>query len=449
MTPEIMSLQGPPRQPEAASDNQRSLRWHALLGLGVIAVLVFGLGGWTATTEIAGAVVANGVVVVEGGSKRVQHPEGGVVRKIFARNDDRVTAGQLLVRLDDVAIRADLDVVMAQLRDAIGAESRLTAESTDAPSIVLPSIVGDWPADPELAAILGDQERLRQTRKKSLQSQEARLDEQIAEKQSAVVGLKAQQAANNDQLALLHAENDNFATLFAKGLIEGQKVSEMKRSLAELEGQSGSIAAAIAAAQSSTSELQMQRAQLEVDFRSQVLTDLQVATQKVAELLQKKIAAEDRLARLDILAPIAGTVHESKVETVGGVIAGGDTLMLIVPDDDHLLVDTRVSPLDIDRLHVGQAVSVRLSSFDVRTTPDLKGAIKAISPDLTRDQATGAQYYTVRLDIPDAEQRKLPKDARLVPGLPAEAFIETGNRTVWAYLIHPLAEGLTHTFRDD
>jgi HlyD family secretion protein len=449
MTPEITSLKSPPSRRERLPDNLASLRGHALLGLLLIGVLVFGLGGWTATTEIAGAVVANGVVVVDGGSKRVQHPEGGVVKKIYVHNDDRVGAGQLLLRLDDVAVRADLDVVMAQLRDAIGAEARLTAESTDSPAIVLPSIVADWPADPELAAVLGDQERLRQSRKKSLASQQARLAEQIAEKQSAVTGLKAQQAANNNQLALLHTENDNFSTLFAKGLVEGQKVSEMKRSLAELEGQAGSVAAQVAAAQSSISELEMQRTQLDIDFRSQVLTDLQAATQSVAELLQKKIAAEDRLTRLDIRAPIAGTVHESAVETVGGVVKAGETLMLIVPQDNHLLVDTRVSPLDVDRLHVSQEVAVQLSSFDVRTTPQLTGTIKTISPDLIRDQTTGASYFSVRVEIPDSEQKKLPQGARIVPGMPAEAFIQTGTRTVWSYLMHPITEELGHTFRED
>jgi HlyD family secretion protein len=413
-----------------------------------MAVLVLGIGGWTATTEIAGAVVASGVVVVEGGSKRVQHQEGGIVRRILVRNDDKVAAGQLLVRLDDVAIRADLDVVISQLRDAIGAQARLTAESTDAPTITLPAIAAKWPADPELTSILGEQEKLRQSRSKSLESQTSRLDEQISEKQAQIDGLKAQQAANTDQLDLYRSENSNLGKLYSGGLVGIQRVNEMKRSQAELEGQIGSVAASIASTQASVSELQMQRTQLGIDFRSQVLTDLQAASQSVAELMEKKIAAEDRLARLDIRAPIAGTVHESVVQTVGGVITPGETLMQIVPADDHLLIDARVSPLDIDKLHLGQGVAVKLSGFDVRTTPDLKGDIKAISPDLTRDQASGVQYYVVRVNVADSEQEKLPPGARLVPGMPAEAFIQTGNRTVWSYLVRPFTEALCRTFRE-
>jgi HlyD family secretion protein len=406
------------RSLERPSEHAHSLKRHAWMGAAVIAVLVLGLGGWTATTQIAGAVVAGGTVVVDGGSKRVQHQEGGIVKKIFVKDDDKVAAGQLLVRLDDVAARTDLDVVLSQLRDAIGADSRLTAETTEAPSMVLPSIIGDWPSDPELAAVMGDQERLRQSRKKSLDSQASRLDEQIAAEQSQITGLKAQQ------------------------------VNEMKRSQASLEGQMGGIAASIAAAESSVSGLQMQRAQLYVDFRSQAISDLQAASQSVAELLQKKVAAEARLNRLDIRAPIAGTVHESIVQTVGGVVNASDTLMLIVPQDNHLLVDTRISPLDIDKVHLGQPVQVRLSGLDVRATPELTGNVKAISPDLTRDPATGVQYYSVRLDIPDSEQKKLPSTAKLVPGMPAEAFIQTGDRTVLSYLMRPLTEQLSHTFRE-
>jgi HlyD family secretion protein len=204
----------------------------------------------------------------------------------------------------------------------------------------------------------------------------------------------------------------------------------------------------MAAARASIAELQVQRAQIFNDFRSQVLTDLQTVNQSVVELLQKKIAAEDRLTRLDIRAPLDGIVHESTVQTVGGVVAAGETLMLVVPQNNRLLIDARVSPLDIDKLHVDQAVVVRMSSLDPRNTPDLGAVIKTISPDLSRDPNTNVQYYDVRMDVPDAEMQKLSKNTKLVPGMPAEAFIQTGDRTVWSYLVHPITEELNHTFRN-
>ncbi|HTJ56287.1 MAG TPA: HlyD family type I secretion periplasmic adaptor subunit [Devosiaceae bacterium] len=446
MTMRIAGLRGLPPS-EILSPSMLSLRRHGFVGVGIIAALVFGLGGTAATTQIAGAVIANGLVVVDGGSKRVQHQEGGIVKQILVRDDDKVAAGQPLVRLDDVAIRANLDVVLSQLRDAIGADSRLTAESTDAPRMLMPSIVGNWPADPDLAASMGDQERLRQTRKQSLEAQAAQLDQQISQKQSEIQGLKSQQDATNRQLDLTRAENANLAKLFSQGLVEIQRVNDMKRTQAQLEGQAGGFVASIASAEANISQLQMQRNQLYTDFHAQVLNDLQAASQKVAELMQNKISAEDKLTRLDIKAPIAGTVHESVVHTVGGVVAPGDTLMMIVPQENHLLIDTRVSPLDIDKLHLEQDVNVQLSGFDTRTTPQLTGKVKMISPDLTRDPNTGVEYYSVRVDVPDSERGKLPQEARLVPGMPAEVFIRTGDRTLWSYLTGPLTEELSHTFR--
>ncbi|MDB5560940.1 MAG: hypothetical protein JWN11_358 [Hyphomicrobiales bacterium] len=436
-------------KPNRAATNVASLRRHAWIGFLTMVLLIGGLGGWAATTQIAGAVVASGIVVVDGGSKHVQHPEGGVVRQIMARNEDTVTAGQVLVRLDDTTIRADLGVVMSQLRQAIASQSRLTAESSDAASMVMPAIVADWPTDPLLTKLLASEDALRQSRKASTTSQAARLDEQISQKQLQINGLDAQQQANSRQLALFNSENGNLDKLLSGGLVGVQRVNEMRRSQAQLEGQIGSVTAEIAATRASIAELQVQRAQIFKDFQSQVLTDLQTTNQSVAELLQKKIAAEDRLTRLEIRAPIGGVVHESAVQTVGGVIAAGDTLMLIVPSENHLLIDTRVSPLDINKLHVAQDVSVRMSSLDVRTTPELAAVIKTISPDLTRDPTTGAEYYSVRVDVPDSEQTKLGTGTKLVPGMPAETFMRTGDRTVWSYLMHPIDQQLSRTFREN
>lgn len=434
--------------PEEHSLAARSLRRHAGFGVIVMAALILGLGGWAAVTQLAGAVIANGAVVVDGGSRRVQHADPGIVRAIFAKNDDRVEAGQVLVRLDDVAARSQLGVILSQLRDQIATEARLSAESIDAPTMTLPPIVAGWPSDPELASVMGEQEKLRLSRRKSLDSQAAQMDAQMAQKQSEIDGLKAQLDANSRQLDLVRTENAKLEKLFNQGLMQGQTLNDARQNQAKLEGQVGDVTASIASAEASISQLQMQRAQLYIDFRSQVLSDLQTSSQTVGELLQKKIAAEDTLARLDIRAPIAGTVHESIVQTVGGVIQGGDTLMLIVPQDKHLLIDTRVSPLDVDKLRAGQKAGVRLSGFDIRTTPELDGEIASISPDLSKDATTGAQYYTVRVDVPDGERDKLPAEAQLVPGMPAEIFFETGERSVLSYLLGPLNETLLHMMRE-
>ncbi len=429
-----------------AQGNLRSLTRHALTGLAVMALLVFGLGGWAATTEIAGAVVAPGLIAVEGGSRRVQHAQGGVVREILVQNNQSVAAGEPLLRLDDTALRAALKLVLWQLRDAISEQARLSAESTGNPILIVPAIVSDWPLDPELAAALGDQERLRHTRQTSLTSREAQFGQQIAEKQSSIASLKAQQQANASKLDLMKDELSKQESLFAKGLVAAQRLNDLKRGLADLEATTAALQSSIAANEANITELQMQSSQLTTDFRSQVMLDLQSSSQKVAELLEKKLTLEDQLTHMEIVAPIAGTVHESIVHTVGGVVGAGETLMLIVPAEDRLLVEARVSPLDIDKLHPGQEAEVRLSGFDARTTPELPATIRTISPDLIRDPRTGSEYYSIDVDV--ASEGGLPASVKLVAGMPVEVFFGTDTRTVLSYLLNPVTEQLQHTFRE-
>ena len=426
-----------------------SLRRHAMLGVAIMVALFVGLGGWSATTWVEGAVIANGVVVAEGGSRKVQHSEGGLVRQIMVRNNQHVEAGQVLLTLDDVSVRAELEVVLTQLRESLGTQSRLTAESTDDTVMYVPSVAADWPPDPQLSVVMGQQQRLRQSRKVSMENEVARISQLVEEKQSLIDGYNAQVSAYDDQLAVVRDELKQLTTLHTQELISSQRLNEMKRNEAELAGQTASVKASISATESSISELKMQGDQVVSDFRSEALTQLQTVSQTVGELMQRMIAAEARLKRLEILAPITGTVHESVVQTIGGVVAPGDTLMYIVPQEDHLRLDMRVSPMEISKLSLGQAADVRLLNYDAKTTLDLVGSIETISPDLLQDAATGTQYFSVRVDIADSELAKLPKGASLVPGMPAESFFRTGERTVWSYIIGPIEQRFSHAFREN
>lgn len=431
------------------SPSMGSLRQHAFLGFLTIVLLFGGLGGWAAMTQIAGAVVASGVIVVEGGSRKVQHSEGGIVSKILVKNDDHVEAGQLLVQLDDVDIRANLDVILSQAREAIAKLSRLTAESTDAKTMEMPEIARNWPNDPILAAQFISQNSLRQSRKAAQVGQTSRLDEQISQQERQIEGLQAQLDAGKQQVAMLVEESEKLQKLLADKLIESSRVTALQRERTQLDGEQGRIAAAIASARASIAELQLQRTQVHDDFVSDVLGELQTTNQLVAELMQKRIAAQERLRRVEVRAPLSGTVHQSVVQTVGGVVGAGETMMLIVPQDERLMVDTRVGALDIDRLHIDQHVMVRMSGLDTRTTPDLSATVEAISPDLSTDPTTGAQYYAVRVGVLASEMDKLAKGTHLVPGMPAQAFIETGERTVLSYIMHPISEQMSHAFREE
>lgn len=427
----------------------RGLYVHAWVGLGSIAVFVLGLGGWAGTTEIAGAVVASGTVVLEEGSKRVQHQEGGIVKEIFVRDGDRVEAGQMLVRLDGTAIAANLAVIVSQLSEAFALQARLTAESTGAAEMVRPASLADWPADEPLDELFAAQDRLRQSRAAAREGLAARLEEQIGQFEEQISGLEAQRQAVSEELEILMAEGKDVDALFAQGLVQVGRVNEIKRELARLRGEEGRITAEIAAARTAMAERRTQIAQGVDEFQSQVLEELRTVGLQIAEQLQQKIAAEDRLARLEIRAPQAGVIHESIVRTVGGVVAAGETLMLVVPQASRMAVETRVAPIDIDKLSVGQAVSVKLTAFDVRTTPELNAQIRSISPDLSRDATTGAPFYLVRITLPESEIARLPEGQNLVPGMPAETFMRTGDRTVISYLVEPLAAQLRRAFRED
>jgi len=444
-------LQPRPRPPKPLSprdQNLFSLRQHAMLGSAVVAVLFFGLGGWVSLAQVESAVIANGITVVEGGSRKVQHPEGGVVRQIMVQDNDVVLAGQLLVRLDDVYAQAELEVLMTKLRDAIGTRARLTAESVGSTAMEPPDLPDILEDDSEIERVMIDQLALMLSRQQSLDSSVLRIDELIGEKEALIEGLNAQLAAYQSQLAVVTEELGQLETLAGQDLVSNQRLNEIKLRKAEIEGELASVVSSVASTQSSIAELRLQSDQTVSDFRSEALAELPLVSQTVAETSEKIIAAQARLSRLDIRSPIDGTVHESSVHTVGGVVSPGDALMLIVPRATHLVVDLRVKPAEVSRLHVGQEADIRLLSFDARTTPLLTGTVDAISPDLLQDAASGLEYFSVRVDVADMELGKLPVNAQLAPGMPAEGFFQTGARSVWSYLMGPVEERFRRAFRE-
>ncbi|MBN9361856.1 MULTISPECIES: HlyD family type I secretion periplasmic adaptor subunit [unclassified Devosia] len=431
------------------ADPLESLRRHAIAGLGAIALFIGLLGGWAGTTEIAGAVVAQGTVVPLEGSKRVQHPEGGVVSAILVKDGDAVAAGQLLLRLDSTTVSANLAVIVSQLSAAFALEARLTAESIGNDELTLPRSLDAWPDRATLAGLLAAQERLRQSRAEAQAGLAAQLQEQIGQLGEQISGLQAQEAAVRQQREILAGEVADAQILFRDGLMEASRLNASRRELARLEGEAGNLSAEIASARTAIAGSRAKIAENTATFRAGVLEDLRDVGLQIAELLQQKIAAEDRLAKLEIRAPQAGIVHESIVRTVGGVVAAGETLMQVVPHTDRLALEARVSPLDIDKLNVGQLAAVRLTGLDARTTPELVAAVDAISPDLSRDPATGVAYFSIRMKLSEAELARLPEGQHVTAGMPAEAFLRTADRTVLSYLLGPLAAQLSHAFRED
>ncbi len=437
-----------PASNEPSSYNVRSLRNHALAGLGTLALLVGCVGGWMGTTSVAGAVVASGFVSVAGGSKLIQHPEGGIVREILVQDGDVVRAGDVLVRLDDVAARSEYSIITSQLRDALARQARLSAESVQSDTIVLPPLAADWPVDPELSGLLGDQARLHQSRKASLKGRVDQLAQQVAQQNEQIAGLLTQKEAVQTQLGLLKEDEARLQTLLGQGLTETTRVSDVRRRRAEMEGELGRITASVAAARASIAELEVGRVQLADTFQAEVLQDLAAVSQLTQELLQRRATAEARLQRLEIHAPVDGVVYQSAVQTQGGIVVGGETIMQVVPGGNQQTLDVRLSPLDIDKVFVGQGVSVRFSGLDARTAPELSASVSSIAPDLTREPHSGVQYYGVKVSLNPDEPQKLPANTALIPGMPADVYIQTGDRTVLSYLFAPIADQMNRALRD-
>ncbi len=433
---------------QASKRMDRSLRVHLLAGLSLLVLLGGGMGGWAATTELAGAVVAPGSVVVDSHSKKVQHPTGGVVGEIRVRDGDRVQAGELVVRLDDTITRANLAIVTKALDELAARQGRLEAERDGRSTLSVPPELRTRLADQAIAKLLMGEQGLFKLRHAAREGLRAQLRERIGQLHEQITGLQEQTGAKADEIKLIQNELEGVRELWRKNLIPISRLTQLEREATRLRGERGQLMASIAQAKGRISETELQNIQIDQDLRSEVAKELREIQAKSAELIEKRVAAEDHLKRIDIRAPQAGIVHQLSVHTVGGVIAGGDPLMLIVPEADELAIEVKVAPQDIDQLTIGQEAVLRLSAFNQRTTPEIKGTVSLVAADLTQDQKTGIVFYTARIAVEHNEMARL-HELRLVPGMPVEAFIQTSQRTALSYLMKPFSDQITRAFRGD
>ena len=424
-----------------------SIRRHLLWLAGFVFLLLGGIGVWISIAEIAGAVIASGSIVVESHSKQVQHQEGGIVKQILVRNGDLVQAGDLLIQLDDTVTRASLALVVRQLIELNAQQDRLQAELVNQPVIAFTQQNWGEKHQTLLVSIQQNQTELMQARRKSLQGREGQLNEQIRQFEQQIVGLQAQRDAKQKEMRLVNDELKRYETLYKKKMVAVSMHSELRQNSAELAGEYGAFIAEIAQAKEAISERKMQILQIQEDALVEILQQLQDARLNIAKLEEQKIAAEDQLTRIEIRAPRSGYVHNLTIHTLGGVIQPAETLMLIVPREDLLLVEAQIAPVDIDKLSLNQDATIRLPSFDQRTTPELSAKLKLIAADLLQDQTTGMQYYQARLEIPDSELAKLNGKV-LIPGMPVEVFVKTENRTILSYLMKPITDQVAHALRE-
>jgi HlyD family secretion protein len=422
----------------------RRYQWAGFCGL---ALLVGNLGAWGALTAIQGAVIAPGVIAVETYLKRIQHRDGGIVAEIAVKEGDHVEAGQVLVKLDETEARTELSIIEATLDEFHAKRARLLAERDDLREIEFPAELVARRDDRRIADILQGQSRLFTTQRAALNGRIEQLTERVGQLEQEIVGLDAQYAAKKEQTRLVREELHNLKELLSKGLVQANRVFALDRERADLEGAEGELIAQIASTKGRITEIKLQVIQLNDDARTKSLSELRDAEATIAEADQRRIAAKAKLERTVIRAPRTGYVHQLAVHTIGGVINPGADIMAIVPNLDQLVIDAHVRPEDIDQVTIGQSAQLRFPAFDQRTTPQVMGEVMQVDADLTTPPDHQAPYFGVRIGLaPD--QIELLGGNELKPGMPAEAFIRTKERSPFSYLLQPLTDQIAHTFRE-
>ena len=424
-----------------------SIRKHLFLALIIGFVLVGVIGVWAATSEFSGAVIAQGQLVVDTSVKKVQHPTGGVVAELNVQEGDKVKAGDIIIKLDDTQTRANLAIVSKGLDELMARRAREEAELEGVDRVVFPAELLARQNDPDVARMIAGESKLFQTRRNSREGMKSQLTERVAQSQEEIGGLVAQVESKDKQVDWIKQELLGVRELWEKKLVQFNRVTTLEREQARLDGERGQLVAATAQSKGKIAEIKIQILQIDQDMRTEVGKDLADVRGKMAELVEKKVAAEDQLKRIDIRAPQDGVVHQLDIHTVGGVVQAGAQLMLVVPAADKLIVEAKVQPQDIDQLRVGQPAVLRFSAFNSRTTPELNGVLSVVSADVTLDQKSGANFYTIRIAVTPEEIARL-EGLKLVPGMPVEAFVQTTVRTVVSFFIRPFQDQIARAFRE-
>ncbi len=414
------------------------------------ATIIIAVGGatlWSLAVPLDGALIATGTVAVEGNVKKVQHANGGVIAQINVVEGQPVSAGDVLVRLNDTATRASLAIVSNEFTALRARLSRLQAERDAAKAIAFPvDLEAAAAGSPEKAKIIEGEHTLFKARTAARDGQKQQLGERVKQLREEIAGLEEQKTAALGQLKISHADFDAIGSIDAL-LVKRSRRSELEREVYRMEGMVGELRSKIAQGNGKIAETYLQISQLDHNTATEVAKDIREAETKSAELAEKRIAAEDQLMRIDVRAPVNGVVHDLTVHTINGVIAPGETMMTIVPTGQPLIVEARVATTDRDQLYAGQRTRIRLPGLNQRTTPEIAGTVFRVPESATLDPQTGAHYYLIGIRMTDADLTALGS-IRLVPGMPTEALIATGERTLASFLLKPLLDQMERALRE-
>lgn len=431
----------------------QGIRRYQRLGLAAMLLCVGGAAAWAATVQLSGAIVATGTVVVETSVKRIQHGSGGIVGEILVKEGAKVRSGDILVKLDQTLARANLQILNQQIDELEMRDARLELELSAVP-LTANAEEFDFPArfqgrskDTYLGSLYATEKIAYDARRATCSSQNSQYDEKIAQLKEEISGLEEQFKATTKQIEFIRSEIEGLEKLEAKNLVPKTKMVERRREEAHLVGQQSQLRANIAQTKGRIAEIELQKSNHFDQLRTLSVNERRETQTKLVELKERQIAALDQLTRTDIRSPQNGFVHELSVHTVGGVIAPGEQIMLIVPDGEDLSVDVAIQPSDISQVTVGQKSMLRFIGLQDRTAPEIVGSVTRIGADLSRSETNRAEFFMARVSVDASEMQKL-KDAKIVPGMPVEVYVETKTYSAMSYLIKPLTDQFRRALRE-
>lgn len=445
MSKALVRLEAGPVAPVRRADNPKP---YLMLGLFVVLLLAGGLGSWSVMARLSGAVITPGTVTVESNRRTVQHLDGGIVKDLLVRDGDVVKRGQVLLRLDDTVDRANLAIVDGQLDELKVRRARLEAEYRGRKKIRLPDDIRARREDPEVEAVIAGQVALFKAGLDARASQVRILKQRIDRFREEISGLETRHKSKKRQIALLNKELKGLRKLHKQGYAPVTRILALERESERLVGEMATDQTGIARARNGIGEVDLQLIQGEREFRQQIAADLRKAEAEIAVLKERRVAAAARLGRVEITAPEDGTVLGLKTHTVGGVVRAGEPILDIVPKGDSLVVEVQVPARDVDKIAVGQSSLVRLSALNLKSTPEVQGRVAWVSADrITETRGNLPPHYLARIRMDEQTLTGLGS-ANLTPGMPAEVFIQTGERTALSYLLKPLSDSLARAFNE-
>lgn len=443
-------MQMDPAQMQGQQPKKKRTAYDSYLFWGwlVVAVLLLVTVVWGFAANIKGAVIAPGYVTVEGKPKTVQHLDGGIVGEILVEEGDLVEKGQVIMRLDPTILEANQMIVETRLNETLARVARLEAERDGKRNIEWPERLLQFADNPAVKTAMDGQENLFRARQIAAQGMVGQLTQRVAQLNDQIDGLGSLISSKRSQLSLIQQELNGLQTLLDKGYVSKTRVLALEREQARLNGDLANHQSDISRLRNSIGETELQILQTRRERQEEVLTEMRQAQTDSSDLREQLVTAADQRGRINVRAPVSGLVHNMQVATIGGVVTPSQELMQIIPDDARLIIEAQVEPQDIDQIYDGQAATIRLSAFNQRKTPEMNGFVIQSSADRIIDQATGFPYYTVRLEIPPEELARL-NGLELIPGMPAEAFMQTKNRSVMSYVMKPATDAMSRTFREE